>query len=74
MVSEHLAIAERHVKEGARCVAAQSSVIERLRRHGLDTRQASHLLATMLELQGVFVADRDRLLKLARANQRIPTR
>lgn len=69
MILNHLAMAERHVKEGEQHVAKQRALVGDLERDGRDTAVAIKLLKEFEELQGLHVADRDRLLaELVKAN------
>ena len=63
LIGDHLAKAERHVDEGHRHVAHQREIVASLERDGNDTTQARALLAQFEELQAMFIADRDRLLR-----------
>jgi hypothetical protein len=71
ILEQHLALAERHVTQGERHVARQRELVAKLVQGGHDTMEAEArlLLATFEELQGCFVADRDRLrAELARGS------
>jgi hypothetical protein len=58
-----LARAERHVEEGARIIARQRELIDRLAGKHQDTRDAEVLLHQFEETQELHVSDRDRLRK-----------
>jgi hypothetical protein len=60
---EHLALAEEHVRVGAKNVARQREMIAELERDGHDTTQARSLLAHFEQVQAMHVADRERLLR-----------
>jgi hypothetical protein len=60
---DHLAIALRNVSEGERHIAQQHEIIASLERDGLDTSAEKAALLHFEELQGMHVADRDRLKK-----------
>lgn len=61
MIEDHLALAERHVADGDRHVTEQRARVALLERDGHDTTESLLLLGQFLELQGLHVADRDRL-------------
>ncbi len=71
IVERHLKAAERHIAIGAACVARQRVVIARLERsdsHKALLREAVRLLAQLLNIQALHLADRDRLIcELSRA-------
>jgi hypothetical protein len=58
---DHLAQAERHVKQGLAIIARQREIIVALERDGHDTADALRLLADFEGIQQMHVADRDRL-------------
>lgn len=60
---EHLALAERHVKQGEEHVARQIDLIARLEAGGHDTTEAKRLLGEFQELLAVHIVGRDRLLE-----------
>jgi len=62
ILAEHLAIAERHVAEGVRCIARQRTVIT-IERNGHDTTLARELLAQFQSTQVLHITDRDQLKK-----------
>ena len=69
MILDHLALAERHVREGEQHVSKQRALVGELKRDGHDTATAIRLLKEFEEVQAMHVADRDRLLaELDRAN------
>jgi hypothetical protein len=71
ILEQHLSLAERHATQGERHVARQRELVAKLVQGGHDTMEAEArlLLATFEELQGSFVADRDRLrAELARGS------
>jgi hypothetical protein len=61
MILDHLAFALCHITEGERFIARQHEIIASLERTGLDTSGIKAVLGQFEELQGVLVADRDRL-------------
>lgn len=63
MIVDHLALAERHVTDGERCVAEQRARIARVGRDGHDTTESILLLGQFQEVLELHVADRDRLRK-----------
>ena len=63
MVLDHLATALRHVSEGERHIAQQHEIIASLEGDGFDTSAAKAVLLQFEELQGMHIADRDRLKK-----------
>jgi len=63
LIEDHLALAEKHVTKGERCVAEQRERVLRLERGGHDTTEALVLLARFQELQELYVSDRNRLRK-----------
>jgi hypothetical protein len=60
---EHLALAERHISQGAEHLAKQQELIDKLASHKHDTRGAQAVLRTMRETQANHIQDRDRILK-----------
>ena len=60
-IRQHLALAERHVREGQQRVARQLRLMEELERDGHDIASARDLLHQFEMLQATFVADRDRV-------------
>jgi hypothetical protein len=64
MLTDHLALAEKHVRLGQEHIAHQRELIVLLERHGHDTAGAKALLRQFEELQELHVADRDRLKRL----------
>ncbi len=71
IVERHLKAAERRVAIGETCVARQRAVIARLERdegHQALLREAIRLMAQLLKIQALHLADRDRLIsELSRA-------
>jgi hypothetical protein len=63
MIEHHLAMAERHVTVGERCVAEQRERVAALERDGHDITESLLLLGQFQELQELHVAGRDRLRK-----------
>jgi hypothetical protein len=61
MIEDRLAMAERHVTAGERCVAEQRARVAALERDGHDTTEPLLLLGQFQEVQELHVADRDRL-------------
>jgi hypothetical protein len=61
MIEEHLAMAERHVTAGERCIADQRARVAELGRDGHDTTESLLLLGQFQEIQELHVADRNRL-------------
>ena len=53
--------ARRHVAFGADILSRQRNVIERLKRHGLDTEESERMLAQFERTQELFEEDLDRL-------------
>ncbi|OKO75952.1 hypothetical protein AC629_33420 [Bradyrhizobium sp. NAS80.1] len=62
MLEKHLAIAQRHISEGAEHLARQQELIDELAHHNHDTTGAQAVLTTMRETQAIHIADRDRIL------------
>jgi hypothetical protein len=58
---ERLALAERHVREGACHVARQREIVAQLKGHSHDAASARDLLTQFEALQALHVSDRDRL-------------
>jgi hypothetical protein len=63
LLLQHLALAERHISEGAEHLAKQQELIDRMISHRHDTRGALAVLATMRETQANHIQDRERILK-----------
>jgi hypothetical protein len=61
IVMDHLALAERHVREGERHVARQREAVLEFERDGYDAGLARRLLQQFEVLQKTHIADRDRL-------------
>jgi hypothetical protein len=61
MIEDHLALAERHVTAGERCVTEQRARVATLERDGHDTTESLLLLGQFQEVQELHVADRNRL-------------
>src|SRR5215471_1767072 len=59
----HLAEAERHIEDGARCLAVLRSAIRKLDDIGRDTTSSVALLATIEEIQNRFVLHRELVLR-----------
>ncbi|MBR1169657.1 hypothetical protein [Bradyrhizobium liaoningense] len=49
MLEDHLAIAERHIAEGAKLLAKQEELIAELKRRNHDLESANSVLTTMRE-------------------------
>ena len=47
--NDHLALAERHVREGEQRVAAQQDLIEKIALDGHDTKDAEKFLETLMQ-------------------------
>ncbi len=60
---EYLALAERHVVEGARHLNRQREIVAETEAVGRDSTLARALLHTFETTQDSYVADRDRLLR-----------
>ena len=63
MLHDHLAIAERHIAEGAKLLAKQEALILELDRHHHDIEGALAVLATLRVTQSLHIDDRDRILR-----------
>ena len=63
MLLQHLALAERHISEGAEHLAKQQELIDRLASHKHDTKDAMAVLTTMRKTQANHLQDRDRVVK-----------
>src|SRR5690349_4360020 len=61
MLLDHLALAERHVKEGERHLTQQAALVHKLEVGGQDTAEAEALLKQFQELQVMHIADRERI-------------
>ena len=59
---EHLALAERHIAEGAAIIERQKSLILELERDGHDTCKSRALLQQFEEIQQLHISDRVRLV------------
>jgi len=59
---DHLAMAERHIAQGAAIIDKQKSLILELERDGHDTYQSRALLRQFEDVQQLHVADRTRLI------------
>jgi hypothetical protein len=53
--------ARRFVRDGKRCMVRQRNIIDQLERRGEDTTEAILFLEYLEEMQGQYVAHRDRL-------------
>lgn len=60
-LQDHLAQAERHVREGEERISRQVGLITRLEQHGHDTLDAKRLLEQLNQIIVSHRADRDRL-------------
>jgi hypothetical protein len=60
---EHLAQADRHVAEGKQQVARQREIVAKLERDGHNAAAPRDLLRLFEEMQAMYIADRDRILK-----------
>jgi hypothetical protein len=73
-ILDDLALALRRVAEGELHIAQQHEMIASLERGGLDASPLKAALLQLEELQGMLVADRDRLKKeLDEKHPRVPT-
>ncbi len=54
MLERHLAIAERHIADGAQLLAEQEALIAKLDRHNYDTMGARAVLTTMRQTQSLI--------------------
>jgi len=70
MWEEHLALAERHIVQGARTVARQRRIVADLERDGHDAAMARALLGQFQHLLDLHIADRDRIRKELGLQQR----
>jgi hypothetical protein len=61
LLHDHLALAERHVREGLQIIARQRELTAALQRGGHDTREAVELLSSFEDIQQLHESDRDRL-------------
>ena len=61
LLMQHLVEAERHVTEGEYHVRRQRDLVEKLSKHGHDTRQAEVLLAEFEQTLTSHKFDRDRM-------------
>jgi hypothetical protein len=64
-ILEHLALAQRHVREAEQHVDRQRQLIAELERDGHDVTLANALLDQMEQLYVMHMSDRDRLQKEA---------
>jgi hypothetical protein len=62
-ILDHLAFALRRVAEGELHIAQEHEIIASLERDGLDASPLKVALLQLEELQGMLIADRDRLKK-----------
>ena len=69
LVKQHLAQVEHHITGSERHIARQREVILELERQGHNTAHARYLLARFEELQGLHIADRNRLREELQAVQ-----
>ena len=58
---ELLVKAREYVAEGEECLVDQRNIVDRLERRGLDPLDAILFLETLEDVQGEYVAHRDRL-------------
>ena len=61
MEHDHLVIADRHITEGEKIVAAQHILIEHMRRVGADTSTAEFTLATFQNSLESFYSHREHI-------------
>ena len=61
MLIDHLALAERHVAEGATILERQRALIKERSRAGQSVEDAEELLRSMEETQEMHIADRERI-------------
>ena len=73
-IQDRIAMAERHVAEGAAHIQRQQALLSALKRDGHKIAVAAHVLQLLEETQEIFRADRDRLIALARPLNRDPGR
>jgi hypothetical protein len=74
VILDQLALALRRVAEGESIIAQQHETIASLERDGLDATQVKAVLVQIEELQGMLVADRDRLkTELDETHPSVPT-
>jgi hypothetical protein len=59
---QHLALAARHISEGAERLARQQELIDQLVQRRHDTRGAEVVLLTMRETQYLHIEDRNRII------------
>lgn len=59
---DHLAMAERHIAQGAAIIDKQKLLILELERDGHDTHRSRALLRQFEDVQHLHIADRDRLI------------
>jgi hypothetical protein len=52
---------EQNIVEGKKVIARQREIVDSLRRHGCDTREAEKLLMEFEERQAMHLADKNRL-------------
>ena len=64
MEQNHLVIADRHIAEGEKIVAAQRLIIENMRRMGFDTAVAESTLSTFLNSLERFYSHRDHIMRV----------
>lgn len=57
----HLEAIEQRIVEGKKFIARQHEVVDSLRRHGCDTREAEKLLEELEQTQATHRAHRDRV-------------
>ena len=70
MILEHLAKAERHVRDGALLLQEQREIMQGMLLRGEDVTLARELMAESERTQALHLADRDRLRKaLAQASR-----
>jgi hypothetical protein len=63
MEDDHLVIADRHIAEGEKIVAAQRILIAKMLRTGADTMTAQSTLTTFLSSLDSFYSHREHILR-----------
>jgi hypothetical protein len=61
LIEQHLALAEKHVRDGEVILVRQREVLANLARDGHDTSRASQILQEFEDVQQMHIADRERL-------------
>jgi len=63
VLKQHLALAEKHIAEGAGHVERQRQIVEELKPRGQDVRRSADLLKLFEETLATHIDERDRLLE-----------